>query len=132
MYLLCYESTHYNTTMMISFMTIFYSLVPRMVEKVDYELLIVNNNIEVTINITKVKATIHRATLLLATVVTRLWQPCSRVVTAWLQPGYNCCSNKVALCMVALRPPYTMRLCSMQQLHATFVLQFHSTTHRIL
>ena len=37
------------------------------------------------------KATIHGATLLLATVVTRLWQPCSRVVTAWLQPCYNCC-----------------------------------------
>ena len=33
------------------------------------------------------KATIHGATLLLATVVTRLWHPCSRVVTAWLQPG---------------------------------------------
>ena len=40
------------------------------------------------------KATIHRATLLLATVVTRLWQPCSRVVTAWLQPGYNCCKQQ--------------------------------------
>ena len=37
----------------------------------------------------KLKATIHEATLLLATVVTRLWQPCSRVVTSWLQPGYN-------------------------------------------
>ena len=41
-----------------------------------------------------VKATIHGATLLLATVVTRLWQPCSRVVTAWLQPGYNCCKQQ--------------------------------------
>ena len=40
------------------------------------------------------KATIHGATLLLATVVTRLWQPCSRVVTAWLQPGYNCCKQQ--------------------------------------
>ena len=40
------------------------------------------------------KATIHGATLLLATVVTRLWQPCSRVVTAWLLPGYNCCKQQ--------------------------------------
>ena len=41
--------------MLFHFMTIFHSLVPRMVENVDYELLIIDNNIEVTINITKVK-----------------------------------------------------------------------------
>ena len=47
-----------------------------------------------TMQLLHLKATIHGATLLLATVVTRLWQPCSRVVTPWLQPGYNCCKQQ--------------------------------------
>ena len=49
---------------------------------------------KIKIEVMCLKATIHGATLLLATVVTRLWQPCSRVVTAWLQPGYNCCKQQ--------------------------------------
>ena len=44
------------------------------------------------------KASIHQATLLLATVVTRLYQPCSRVVAPLLQPGYNC--GKQQSCLV--------------------------------
>ena len=58
------------------------------------------------VSMVTLKATIHGATLLFATVVTRLWQPCSRV-------GYNqvttVASNKVAPCMVALSPPYTVQ-----------------------
>ena len=49
------------------------------------------------ITILCIKASIHQATLLLATVVTRLYQPCSRVVASLLQPGYNCCKQQSCL-----------------------------------
>ena len=47
-----------------------------------------------------INTSIHQATLLLATDVTRLYQPCSRVVASLLQPGYNCCKQQ--RCMEAL------------------------------
>ena len=69
------------------------------------------------------KASIHQATLLLATVVTRLYQPCSRVVASLLQSGYNCCKQQYFCCWqqaifnihLATMLPATLLLCCWQQ-----------------
>ena len=60
------------------------------------------------------KASIHQTTLLLATVVTRLYQPCSRVVAPLLQPGYNCCKQQ---CIEALRNTKTTIGINEQNIH---------------